>query len=390
MGDQNRREFLRTCLAGVGWLAAAGCAERARPESETPQSTAPATGVGAELVPFLGEEDLPLEQAFGRGLDGRLFTDLSGLTAEAMVTPTERFFVRTRCSELRPEEASWKIRIGGRAKQPQHVTLATLKSLVRPAGIHVMECSGNSSGGHFGMLSAAAWSGVPVLQLLETAAPLQASQRVLISGFDKYPRPSRHRSVPGASWIFTREQLRQTGAFIATEMNSRPLTPDHGAPVRLIVPGWYGCTCIKWVDQIDLVADDEPATPQMQEFAARTHQEGVPKLARDYRPAALDQAALALRVERLPRPGSASYRITGITWGGNCVTSGLMIRFRPDEEYQPVRGITAPQGSTNWALWECDWQPTDTGEYAIQLQLQPAEIPQYRLGLGHYTRYVQL
>ena len=47
-------------------------------------------------------------------------------------------------------------------------------------------------------------------------------------------------------------------------MNGAPLTRDHGFPVRLIVPGWYGCSCIKWVDRIELVADEAPATTQMQ------------------------------------------------------------------------------------------------------------------------------
>ena len=64
----------------------------------------------------------------------------------------------------------------------------------------------------------------------------------------------------------------------------RPLTPDHGAPVRLVVPNWYGCACIKWVTHVEMVPDDEPATTQMREFAARTHQNGVPARARDYQP----------------------------------------------------------------------------------------------------------
>ena len=65
-------------------------------------------------------------------------------------------------------------------------------------------------------------------------------------------------------------------------MNGKPLTKDHGAPIRLIVPGWYGCACIKWVNEITLVDDGAEATSQMQEFAGSTQEVGVPKLVRDY------------------------------------------------------------------------------------------------------------
>jgi DMSO/TMAO reductase YedYZ molybdopterin-dependent catalytic subunit len=286
--------------------------------------------------------------------------------------------------------SDWQIRVVGLVKRRQIITLPALQPHVRPAGTHVMECSGNASGGHFGLLSAAEWSGVPLGRIIPSLGPLPAARRVLISGFDEYPQPSRHRSVPGAGWIFTPEQLRSTGAFLATKMNGQPLTPDHGAPVRLIVPGWYGCTCIKWVDRIELVADDAPATSQMLEFAARTHQEGVPELARDYLPAALEQAAMALRVDPVQGRRSPTFRITGVTWGGKCVTQGLQIRFRADEEYRPVAPAAAPKQPTSWALWTYDWQPTGAGLYAIQLRIDPPKVPQRRLDAGYYTRYVEL
>ena len=141
-------------------------------------------------------------------------------------------------------------------------------------------------------------------------------------------------SVPGASWIFSRDDLQR--ALLALRMNGAPLPRDHGFPVRLIVPGWYGCACIKWVNRIELVPDDAPATSQMREFASRTHQPfdasrragsptaagpGPPQaLARDYLPAVIDTAAMPVRVEKWVASGHVFYRIVGITWG---------IRFPP-------------------------------------------------------------
>src|SRR6185436_10905211 len=137
---------------------------------------------------------------------------------------------------------------------------------------------------------------------------LRAATRVLVSGFDDHSQPSTH-STAGASWIFTLAELAETGAFLATRMNGEPLPRDHGFPLRLVVPGWYGCTCIKWVDAISFVDDDALATSQMQEFASRTMQNGMPALARDYLPAEIDQAAMPVRVEEWNVGGRLAYRV---------------------------------------------------------------------------------
>src|SRR5262249_52683955 len=151
--------------------------------------------------------------------------------------------------------------------------------------------------------------GVPVAALLDTMQPSASTWRVLVSGVDDAADPGG-TSVPGASWIFSRDDLRR--ALLAMRMNGEPLPRHHGAPVRLIVPGWYGCTCIKWVNRIELVADDAAATTQMREFAARTHQTGTPTLSHEYVPAVIDTAAMPIRVEKWASAGKISYRLIGI------------------------------------------------------------------------------
>src|SRR5262249_31474879 len=160
------------------------------------------------------------------------------------------------------------------------------------------------------------------------------ARRVLVSGFDQHSKPSQ-KSTPGASWIFTREQLESFGAFLATGMNGEALTKDHGAPLRLVVPRWYGCTCIKWLNEIALVGEDAPATSQMKEFASRTHQDGVPALARDYLAASMDQAAMPVRVERWRVASGVLYRIVGVMWGGYALTDALELRDNPDRPREP-------------------------------------------------------
>jgi hypothetical protein len=211
---------------------------------------------------------------------------------------------------------------------------------------------------------------------------------VLISGFDRYQMKSSS-SVPGASWIFKLDKLKSSGAFLATEMNGEPLTKDHGAPVRFMIPGWYGCSCIKWVTDIQFVSDDAPATSQMREYAARTHQTGVPELARDYRPAAIQHAAIPIRVERWLVNEVIKYRIVGIHWGGSEAIRTLEIRFNPEEEYVQVDRFT-PSPQDSWSFWMHAWSPRGTGTYLIRLRVPNLAVPTKRMDAGYYLRSVEI
>jgi len=340
------------------------------------------------LIEFVGEDLIPMEIPMGSGLDGRLYTDLSVITPDNPTTPNEKFYVRTRASELLEDRQPWVIKVRGLRNQPMEISMADLRKMSRPAGLHLMECSGNVRFAHFGMLSVADWAGAPVSKILDSARIEKAASRVLISGFDRYPIASS-TSLPGASWIFTVDQLNSSKAFFATEMNGLSLTKDHGAPVRLVVPGWYGCTCIKWVNEVTLLGEDAATTSQMQEFASRTMQQGVPELARDYRPAVIDQAAMPIRVEKWLVDRKIKYRVNGIAWGGSRPVSGLEIRFNSGEDFVPVDDFKQTANDP-WSFWTHPWTPIEAGIYSIQLRVKDNSVPSRRLDAGYYVRSVEV
>jgi DMSO/TMAO reductase YedYZ molybdopterin-dependent catalytic subunit len=383
-----RREMLKTSLAtggatllGFGDLRLPALGRGARGEA-APE------GRYLELIEFVGEGLIPMETPMGAGLDGRLYTDLSSVTPDHPTTPSEKFYLRTRASELLDDRKPWAIRVTGPLKRPLEIGVPALRKMSRPAGSHLMECSGNGRFAHFGMLSVADWAGVGVSEILESARIEKASSRVLISGFDRYPIPSS-TSEPGASWIFTVDDLNSSKAFFATEMNRSSLTKDHGAPVRLVVPGWYGCTCIKWVNEITLVGEDVAVTSQMQEFAARTMQQGIPELARDYRPAVIEQAAMPVRVEKWLVEGKINYRVHGIAWGGSRPVSGLEIRFNEAEDFVAVADFKQTSNDP-WGFWTHFWTPKGPGIYSIKLRVKDNSVPARRLSAGYYARSVEI
>jgi DMSO/TMAO reductase YedYZ molybdopterin-dependent catalytic subunit len=299
-------------------------------------------------------------------------------------------FVRT----AGPRDASrrtledWTIGVGGRERPSATFAVRDLIKAAKPMGAHLIECAGNNDPQNFGLMSVAEWDGVPLDVPLDKTAARDKTDVVLVSGWD-HSGPSA-RSVPGASWVFPLATFAERGAFLATGMNGEPLPLDHGAPVRLVVPGWYGCSWIKWVNTIRFVRDEEPTTPQMQEFARRTHQDGTPERALDYAPPVIDLAATPIRVEKRRIDGRLEYRIVGIVWGGqsSAERARLMIRFNPSDSFKSFTVCPTPTTHRTWSLWEYRWRPTQPGSYSIVLQAASPDIRARRLDLSFYIRRV--
>lgn len=348
-----------------------------------------AGGEFIETVPFTGGDMIRFHERVRAGWDGRLYTDLSLIERDRLITPNDEFYIRTHFPDRLDLDAMmpWQIRVSGLVEDETPIALADLRPLVEPMGTHVLECSGNGRRSHFGLMSAAEWSGIPIEAVLDRLPIAPGGTRIEIGGFDDHSTPSaNNHSTPGASWIFTPEQLIERGAFFATEMNGDPLPLDHGFPVRLYVPGWYGCTCIKWVDHIRVVGEDALATSQMIEFAQRTHQDGVPERARDYRPAHMHQAAMPVRIERWRSNGEIVFRVIGILWGGFQPTQGLTIDFGAG----PVSVDVCPAMTDNatWTVWTHAWRPDAPGDYQIHCAIEDSAVPTQRLDRGYYDRFV--
>ncbi len=383
-----RRSLLKVTLLS-GSALVADFTGIAWPSSLRSQQKDPfANGKLLGTLDFLNEGSVPLDVPQGSELDGRLYSDLSALELQDRVTPTEKFYLRTRASVLLPDPATWQVNLGGLVDRPMSLGIESLRKTAKSLGAHLMECAGNVRLARFGLLSTGDWMGVPVSEILDKAKVKSAAARVLISGFDRYAEESR-TSVPGASWVFSREQLDAAGAFLATELNGQPLTKDHGAPVRLVVPGWYGCTCVKWVNEIIFVGEEVEATSQMQEYAGRTLQKGVPALAKDFQPALIEQAVMPVRIEKWNVAGKIRYRVVGIAWGGSRPVKALQIRFNPEEDYVPVDNFHQVTNDP-WTFWTHDWSPKAPGTYAIRLSVKEPAVQARRLDSGYYVRSVEI
>lgn len=382
----------------LGTLAAAGTAVLAEPSEVLARMAAnvPCAGPAGELLgtlPLFRNRVLPPHFGVkydGVGLDTRLDTDLSLLEPNKLITPNDLAYIRTEIpAAAANHKGPWTIETSGLLATPAVLHLDDFTALSKKMGPHLFECSGNGSNRDFGLMSVAEWEGIPLTEIVARLKPSTDATAVLVSGYDHIGQNSQ-RSIVGASWVFPLADLDSLGAFLAITMNGEPVPADHGKPVRLAVPGWYGCSWIKWVNEIRLVGHDEPATSQMVEFANRTYQTAPHKYARDYAPIEIQTAATPVRVEKRKAPTGLEYRIVGIVWGGKKVVNRLAISFGNDQPYTPFEICPAPKTHTMWQLWEYRWTPAAPGTYTINMKVPDASVPQRRLDSGYYMRQVKI
>ena len=253
-------------------------------------------------------------------------------------------------------------------------------------GAHLLECSGNNNPANFGLMSVAEVGRRAARRRRRHAPAVTEATAVLVSGVD--PDQPSTTSIRGASWVFPLSSLDSVGAFLAVRVNGEPLPLDHGKPVRLVVPGWYGCSWIKWVDEIRLVDASEPATSQMREFAA----------ARTRPPSTISRLPMRRRRFR-PRPPrfvSRSARAPPASSTASSASSGVARAWSTGSRSASATGSRGSRSTS--ALPRSPRRPGRCGAtagslpapgvYSIALRVPDASVPQRRLDSGYYVRQV--
>jgi DMSO/TMAO reductase YedYZ molybdopterin-dependent catalytic subunit len=235
--DLSRREF----LAGTSRAALGAAALSALP-SWVPSAFA------AAPAGMIERNDYPehWETMIGT-LDGKI------------ITPNEQFFVRSHFPV--PQIDTHQLEIGGLVENPVTLTVSELGTLPRTDRQVVLECAGNGRGlmklpntsgtqWGYGAVGNASWGGVLLSTLLRNAMALPDAKYVWFEGADRSPRnstPTFTRSLP--------LEKAMADAIVCDTMNGSPLPTNHGGPLRLVVPGWYGMAWTKWLNKITLAAE---------------------------------------------------------------------------------------------------------------------------------------
>jgi sulfane dehydrogenase subunit SoxC len=190
------------------------------------------------------------------------------------VTPAGLHYLLVHYDIPDVDPVAYRLTIDGHVEQPLTLTLDDLRTLPSVTAEVTMECAGNgrvllepraiSQPWLRGAVGNAEWTGTPLVPLLERAGIRDGAVDVVFTGLD--------RGFEGGLEQDYERGLSVTDAIhgdllLAYEMNGRPLLPQHGAPVRLLVPGWYGMASVKWLGRIRVL--DEPFTGYQNTVAYR-------------------------------------------------------------------------------------------------------------------------
>jgi DMSO/TMAO reductase YedYZ molybdopterin-dependent catalytic subunit len=308
-----------------------------------------------------------------------------------LLTPASHFFVRNHTSTPALDLASWRLRVEGNAvDRTLDLTFDDLLKLPSRSVVCFVECAGNGRGffGEFmgkvasgtqwrlGAIGVAEWTGVPLGAVLDLAGVKSGIHRdllnVLVEGLDSV-KVNRPMSLAKAF---------EDDTLLAYAMNGEPIAPDHGFPLRAIVPGWVGINNIKWVGRIEV----------------RDRTIDVPTTTRSY---VLEGPDYPTRtVLRLQTVKSA----VALPWGGTLPAGRQRVRgfaWSPlgrvgMVEYSVDRGtswqratLREPNIPRAWVRWDFEWDARP-GEHAIltratdvQGGTQPASVPWNAQGYGY-------
>ncbi|HVR40719.1 MAG TPA: sulfite oxidase [Thermoanaerobaculia bacterium] len=316
---------------------------------------APAALLGATKQPYLLQMN---------GYAQNAETPLELLTD--YLTPLELFFVRSHWIPRMPDAKTWRLTIEGDVARPVKLSLADLKKLPRAEATCVLQCAGNGRGlqepvvpgvqWRYGAVGNAKWRGVRVKDVLERAGIKDTAKHLHLFGSDDPPGkvPPFHRSVPIEKVL--------DDCILAWEMNDQPLPPIHGAPLRLIVPGWAGDHWMKWIVRIAASADEQkgfymdtayrwPITP------------GAPGVAfkpEEMRP--LTELSVKSNITTAPARAKvgAAQTIRGFAFSGAPDIAKVELSDDDGSTWHEAT-LDARHSPHAWRLWSFNWTPRASG-----------------------------
>jgi DMSO/TMAO reductase YedYZ molybdopterin-dependent catalytic subunit len=179
------------------------------------------------------------------------------------VMPTARFYVRNHFQIPKLDPSTWRLALGGLVERPLSLSLLDLHNMPTLTLTVTMECAGNgrslldppTDGEQWGLgaVSVAEWTGVPLVEVLDLAGVKPIVREVLFRGADGGIVPTRN-GVTRFERSLNLDVARDSDVLLAYAMNGEPLPVEHGHPLRLVVPGWYGVTSVKWLTEIEAIA----------------------------------------------------------------------------------------------------------------------------------------
>jgi sulfane dehydrogenase subunit SoxC len=296
------------------------------------------------------------------------------LLLEAMrydVTPAGLHYVLVHYDVPLLDGATWSLTVGGHVEQPLTVDLDRLRSYPRVSLPVTLECAGNGRA-HLqprpvsqpwleGAVGTAVWTGARLADVLADARPTDAAVDVVLTGAD-------HGVERGVEQDYARglslADATRPEVLLAYEMNGQPLPPQHGFPVRAVVPGWYGMTHVKWLTSLTVI---DTAYDGFQNAVAY-------RIKQDPDDVGEPVTRIAVRALMIP-PGfpdfgsrgrivdAGTVPLTGRAWSGRGAVTRVEVSYDGGGTWMAAR-LEPALGPYAWARWTASWEARP-GDYLL-------------------------
>lgn len=376
----SRRQFIHVLAAGAGTAATVNLAPSHRRAAAAAAGQAIVKPAPSELFLQSGSNlEMRWEAMYNRGY----------------LVPNELFFVRNNSPAVpRPEPATWRLQVGGSGvSNPRSFTYDEILAMPSIAVIRALECAGNGrnffqvSHGktiagtpwNLGGIGVAEWTGVPLRDVLERTGVKRTARDVMPEGLDE-----RHVKRP-----MPIEKALADDTLLVYAMNGHPLPPDHGSPMRMLVPGWVGIAHVKWIGRIEV---------SEQALYSEYNTKRYVLIGPDYepRPPALGPVLTTQKVKsafELPWNGevpSGKRLLRGRSWSGEGKITKVDVSLDSGDTWQQAR-LREPNLDQAWVRWDIDWDARP-GPYKFQARAtddrgntQPDRVAFNEEGYSHWA-----
>ena len=322
-------------------------------------------------------------------------TPISALVG-GTVMPNAHFYVRNHFAVPAIDQARWRLRVGGLVRRPLRFGLRDLVNLPARMETVTLECAGNGRsllkptvGGEqwgLGAVSTAEWTGVPLAELLDRAGVKPGAREVVFRGADG-ASAAKSGSAGRFERSLTLDEVRQREVLLAYAMNGEPLPAQHGYPVRVIVPGWYGVAAVKWLAEIEVIDHPFSGHFQTEKYVYEWERDGnVEK-----EPVSLQRVRALITqpsADEVVQIGPTAVR--GLAWSGVAPIARVEVSVNGDA-WQPAQLLDASSRHC-WQRWELIVRVDRRGRNSVRARAideagrtQPEQPEWNRQGYGNNT-----
>jgi len=280
------------------------------------------------------------------------------------MTPAADFFAVSHYGMAQVDVAQWRLEVTGLVRKPAKLTLDEIKSLRRKEIIATLECSGNGSSPTFmGAVGNTRWTGTPLGALLRDCGLKHEGIEVVFFGADeKTEKIKENDYVQNFARSLSVKDALEDRILLAYEMNGKPLEPEHGCPLRLILPGWYGIAWVKWLKRIEVRDRRFMGRFMARDYVTIRGEERPDGIV--WRESSVTRLNVKSMVARVLRREDGAVRVTGAAWTDGTPLKQVELKI-DDGPWLSTQLYRKREARYAWTFWDFLWTRPEPGEHSL-------------------------